>query len=135
MPTYIDRLKIREAGDFGYLCQDLKHEWDENGTVWQGLKFIGVDSVFVGHLHCNSASVVYEGVRLQYGQKSSKYDKFNYIDPYGKISQTSSSGAVPLIGGTVMPLSEVDGSIVDPYVFYCKDAGGGVNWSKWENTK
>lgn len=135
MPTYIDRLKIKEAGDFGYLCQDLKNAWDENGTVWQGLKYLGVDSVFVGHLHCNSASVVYEGVRLQYGQKSSQYDKFNYLATHGKISQDYSTGAVPLIGGTVMPLSEIDGSIVDPYVFYCKDAGGSVNWSKWENTK
>ena len=135
IPVYIDRLKIREEGDFGYLCANLKTPWDESKTVWEGLKSLGVDSIFVGHEHCNSASVVYEGVRLQFGQKSSTYDRFNYIATHGKISREYYAGCIPLIGGTVMTLSEADGSIVAPYIFYCKDAGGSVNWSKWENTK
>ena len=135
-PVYIDRHKNKTETDFGHVGQKLlsQWQWDADRTVWEGIKALGVDSIFVGHYHNISASVVWEGVRLQFGQKSSEYDKYNYIAPDGTISASSSAGAVPLVGGTVMTLT-ADGSIGSCYIHYCKNAGGNVNWSQWENTK
>ena len=109
------------ALDFGYLGANLKSAWDHDSVVWNGLKALGVDSILVGHEHCNSASIVYEGIRLQYGQKSSTYDRVNYLKKDGSIvgSYPPASGT-PLVGGTVMPLSCHDGSICDPYIYLCK---------------
>jgi len=86
------------------------------------MKALGVDSIFVGNEHCNSASVVYEGIRFQYGQKSSEYDRFNSIAEDGTVIEawTRPEGAVSMIGGTVIPLSE-DGTITEPYIYLCGD--------------
>ncbi len=120
-PVDIDALENKTSGDFGYIGANLKSAWDHDGTVWNGLKALGVDSIFVGHEHCNSASIVYEGVRLQFGQKSSTYDRVNYLKKDGSIigSYPPFSGT-PLVGGTVMPLSQEDGGICDPYIYMCK---------------
>ena len=75
----------------------------------------GVDSVFVGHEHTISASVTYEGVRLQFGQKSSTYDSANYINTSGEIVRSYSDAGIPLVGGTVIPVSQKDGTI-KPYI-------------------
>ncbi len=91
----------QEAGDFGYIGASLKGAWDTNYRVWNNIKDLGVDSVFVGHEHCNSASVEYEGVRLTYGLKSSTYDRY-YTDDKGLG-----------IGGTYITLSQTDGEIAD----------------------
>ncbi|MBR5499953.1 MAG: metallophosphoesterase [Clostridia bacterium] len=117
----IDTAKGKTEGDFGYLGANLKSAWDHDRSVWNGLKALGVDSIFVGHEHCNSASIVYEGVRLQYGQKSSTYDRVNYLKKDGSIvgSYPPASGT-PLVGGTIIPLSQEDGSICDPYIYLCK---------------
>lgn len=131
---YIDRLKDHADTDFGHIGWTRGTTWDNDYKVWNSLKAFGVDSVFVGHDHCNSASIVYEGIRLQFGQKSSEYDTYNYLLPDGRIYSKSSAGAVPLVGGTVIPLS-ADGSIVNPYIYYCKNAGGSADWSQWEKTK
>jgi hypothetical protein len=32
------------------------------------------------------------------------------------------------MGGTVLPLSKEDGSIQDPYIYLCKNAGGTIDW-------
>ena len=129
-PILIDLLDSQEKGDFGYLAADLKSAWDTDGRVWQGIADIGADSVFVGHEHCNSASVVYEGVRFQFGQKSSTYDRYNSIMPDGNfVTGNRSDIETPLIGGTVIPLAAGEGSIKDPYIYYCKNAGGEVDWN------
>lgn len=128
---YIDRLENRAETDFGHIGWTRATPWDKDYKIWNSLKAFGVDSVFVGHEHCNSASIVYEGIRLQFGQKSSEYDTYNYLATDGRIYSKSSAGAVPLIGGTVIPLSE-DGTITTPYIYYCKDAGGSADWSQWE---
>lgn len=131
---YIDRLANRAEGDFGHIGWTRGQPWDNDYKVWNSLKDFGVDSVFVGHEHCNSASIVYEGIRLQFGQKSSEYDTYNYLLPDGRIYSKTATGAVPLIGGTVIPLS-TDGSITTPYIYYCKNAGGSADWSQWVKNK
>lgn len=126
-PINIDRHPNKTVGDFGYLGHNLKNAWDHDHKIWEGMKALGTDSVFVGHEHCNSASVVYDGVRFQYGQKSSAYDRCNYTDKMGnKIFADSCSDQVPLVGGTVMLLSRMDGAIQKAYIYLCKNAGGTI---------
>jgi hypothetical protein len=98
------------------------------------MKQLGVDSIFVGHEHCNSSSVVYEGIRLQFGQKSSIYDRYNHLDANGKVYGADGeikAGETALIGGSVIVLSQTDGSIKDAYIQYCEEAGGKIDWSQF----
>lgn len=119
----IDKLENKADGDFGYIGRQMKTDWDGAKKVYNGMKALGVDSIFVGHEHCNSASVVYEGIRFQYGQKSSEYDRYNQIDANGNITATYlyNKTGTPLIGGSVIVLSDTDGSIEDAYIYYCKN--------------
>lgn len=110
----IDLDKVGEEGDFGYIGAAFG-VWDTGNAVWEGMKALGVDSVFVGHEHAISASVVYEGIRLQFGQKSSTYDSTNYVTESGEIVRSYSDAGYPLVGGTVIPVSKTDGSIA-PYI-------------------
>ena len=95
------------------------------------MKALGADSMFVGHEHCNSASVVYDGIRFQYGQKTSEYDRYNYLYSDGTIDFVSGNGSKSLMGGTVIPLSKVDGGIQNPYIYYCGYSNGQIDWSQW----
>ncbi len=117
----IDTQEDKDPDDFGLIGAALKGPWDGNRKIWNGLKDLGVDSIFVGHEHCNSASVVYQGVRLQFGQKTGTYDRVNYLKSNGNIygAYPPFSGT-PLVGGTVVPLSKEDGSIQNPYIYLCK---------------
>lgn len=131
-PINIDLLDNQEAGDFGYLGRDLKSAWDTNYIVYNGLKELGVDSIFVGHEHCNSASVVYDGIRFQYGQKSSTCDRANYIDSTGEvIGAECREDLTPLVGGTVIPLT-TDGSLGTPYIYMCGFENGVVDWDSYK---
>lgn len=119
----IDTCESADATDFGCIGYDAPATWDINHAVWNGMKKLGVDSIFVGHEHCNSWSIVYDGVRLQFGQKSSEYDSFNFVFPQSGIIQrgnkdTKPDEANPLIGGTVMIVSKEDGSIPNAYIYY-----------------
>ena len=109
----LDLDEFGKDGDFGYLSGVLEG-WDENLNVWKEMKNLGFDSMFVGHLHQNSASIMYEGVRLQFGLKSSTYDSVNYINEQGEIVHSFECAGSPIIGGTVIPVSCEDGSI-NPY--------------------
>ena len=129
-PINIDFLPDKEDGDFGYLGRNMKSPWDNDYVVWEGMKALGVDSVFVGHEHCNSASVIYDGIRFQYGQKSSTYDRANYVTTDGTIFGSYCETLTPLVGGTVIPLSKEDGSIRDPYIYLCENAGGNIDWDE-----
>ncbi len=127
----IDKKSNRAEGDFGYIGRPMKSAWDSSKTVYEGMKALGVDSIYVGHEHCNSASVVYEGIRFQYGQKSSEYDRFNTVSTNGKVSAEylyNKTGA-PLVGGTVNVFSATDSTIIDAYIYYCKNAD--KNLDKW----
>lgn len=119
-PINIDELEDKAEGDFGYLGSDLKSAWDWDYRVWNSIKSLGADSIFVGHEHCNSASVVYEGVRIQFGQKTGTYDRANFVKPDGTIYGAYCGTDKPLSGGTVMILSPEDGSITDAYIYLCK---------------
>ncbi len=126
----IDEREDKKATDFGYIGRSLKGAWDADKTVYNGMKALGADSILVGHEHCNSASVVYDGVRFQYGQKTGEYDRINFRMPEGS-EETPIVGAVayanlvppglggtPILGGTVMKLSEETGEISDAYIHY-----------------
>ena len=118
-PIVID--KMDESGtDFGTILSPTP-TWDWDNTVWQGFKALGVDSVLVGHDHELCASVVYEGVRLQFGLKSTTYDSNIYIDENGKLKKSWVPAGTPMIGGTVMELTPCDGTIERAYHYYCKN--------------
>ena len=119
-PLNLDTLETADETDFGFLGRLQKSPWDTSYAVFNGMKALGVDSIFVGHEHCNSVSIVYEGVRFQYSQKSSTYDRYNWVLEDGTIAggYTMPNGAHPLLGGTVIPVSSVDGSIGTGYICY-----------------
>ena len=118
-PIDIDKIAgSSENSEFGYIGRELKTSWDDSYKVWNGLKALGVDSIFVGHEHCNSASVVYQGVRLQYGQKSSTYDRANYLNSAGNIVGSYNDEGDEIVGGTAIPVSKTTGEIVNPYIVY-----------------
>ena len=129
--VHIDQLDEKNEGDFGFIGAALKGPWDGDKTVWNGFKALGVDSVFVGHEHANSASIVYEGVRLQYGMKCSTYDRLNYISANGDIESTYYSTNTPWVGGSYFKLSS-DGGIKDADIYYCKKAGGEIDWDSFK---
>ena len=120
-PINIDLLDNAEDGDFGYLGNDLKSAWDTDFSVYETIKALGCDSIFAGHEHCNSASVVYDGIRFQYGQKSSTYDRANYVTEDGRIVGSYCNKGAPLVGGTVVRLAE-DGSIKEAHIYLCETA-------------
>ena len=120
-PVNIDSLGNKEKGDFGYIGSGLKSTWDTDFTVYEGIKALGCDSIIVGHEHCNSASVIYDGVRFQYGQKISCYDRANYMQEDGSYKGSYNDVGTPVIGGTVMKMSPSDGSFTDSYICYCKN--------------
>lgn len=125
-PVNIWAAANREATDFGYVAWGVE-QWDVNGEVFKGLKALGCDSIFVGHEHRINASLVYDGVRLQYGQKSSEYDSHMRVNTEtGEIvaDYPNNDGLLPIIGGTVIPLSEETGKLKQPYIYLCKNAGG-----------
>ena len=125
--VFIDYYENKIESDFGYIGAAMKSPWDNDLTVWKSILDYNFDSVFVGHEHANSASIVYKSVRLQYGMKSSTYDRNNYIDSNGNITVSDNLNQTPWIGGTVFNLAS-DGTIVNPHIYYCENAGGNVDW-------
>ena len=121
-PLNLDTLATAADTDFGFVGRVMKGAWDTNYSVFNGMKALGVDSIFVGHEHCNSSSIVYEGVRFQYSQKSSKYDRYNTVSEDGTITGGYDNdhpvGSHLLMGGTVIPVSSKDGSIGTGYIYY-----------------
>ena len=105
IPFDIESLDNKAETDFGFIGAKLKSAWDSDENVWQSLKNSGFDSIFVGHEHANSGSIIYDGIRLQYGQKSSTYDRANYINPDGELIINSyENRGTPIIGGTSIPI-------------------------------
>ena len=131
-PINIDCSAVKEDGDFGYLGRNLKYAWDRDYGVWNAMKGLGVDSIFVGHEHCNSASVVYEGVRFQFGQKSSTYDRSNYLTSGGTVLGSYFDDHTPMAGGTVIVLSKDDGIIKDAYIYMSGFENGEIDWKGFE---
>jgi len=128
LPIYIDRLAEKREGDFGLLVRQMKGPWDYSSSLLSIMVEHGFDSVFVGHEHCNSASVVWNGIRYQYGQKSSEYDRKNFLQQDGTVIGAYNADLPPLIGGTVLPLSKDSGEIVEPYIYLC-DTWSSFDWT------
>ena len=117
-PIIIDEMD-KSQNDFGVILYPIDR-WDCDNRVWNSLKALGVDSIFVGHDHEVSASVVYEGIRCQFGLKSSTYDSNIYIDEGGSLKKSWIPAGVPMIGASVMELS-TSGEIQRAYHYYCKE--------------
>ena len=121
----IDSHPNLEAGDMGYIGSTVTGTWDNDDKIFEKMVAIGCDSIYVGHEHNMSASVVYEGVRFQFGQKIGTYDGVNWLRPNGQIEFEFSSSActgTPIMGGSVNVLDST-GKIVDAYIYFC----GGVS--------
>lgn len=119
-PIDIDAIENKEAGDFGYLGGKISSVCDADYSAYNAMKRIGADSLFTGHLHEQSASVIYDGVRFQFGQKSSTYDQTNYRKEDGSIAFSYTNAGTPIVGGTVMKLTEQTGGIGEAFIYYCK---------------
>lgn len=114
----LDLDKVGNPGDFGLVTTiySASESWDNDKTVWNGIKALGVDSIFIGHLHTNTASLVYEGVRLTYGLKSSTYDQCLYRKGNGYAASYSVLDN-PVIGGTAIDISS-DGTADVHHIYY-----------------
>lgn len=118
-PIIIDNID-KSGADFGTIISPTP-TWDKDDTVWNGFKALGVDLVMVGHDHELFASVVYEGVRLQFGLKSSTYDSNIYVDEAGVLKKSWVPAGTPVIGATVMELSPCNGAVERAYNYFCKN--------------
>ena len=58
--------------DFGEKCEDLGGF--NSLDLYDRLKELSFDTIFVGHFHINTLSIDCDGIRLSYGIKSSTYD-------------------------------------------------------------
>ncbi len=123
-PINLDTNTTAQAnGDFGYIGRATKNPWDTTGNVWALFKSLGVDSIFVGHEHCNSASIKYDGIRVTYGLKTGVYDRANYELTDGTIAGYygggAPAGATPIIGGTKITVA-TNGNATVNHVYYNK---------------
>lgn len=145
-----ERVKGHNEGDFGiaYSLYDASFTecWDTDKTngagtqdqIYDRIKAQGVDSIFLGHMHSDSISIVYDGIRFQFGQKCTLYDSVQRINnSTGAVDAVAAhainSGETALVGGTVMKLNAA-GEIADAYIEYNTGYGKEVNWSKYYNT-
>ena len=110
----IDLDQVGQNGDFGVVNEAMGVAWDSDYSVWNGLKALGMDSIFVGHVHAISAGVTYEGVKIQFGLKTGTYDALNYRNDSGNIVKDYADAGNPITGATVIPVSRKDAS-VSPY--------------------
>lgn len=101
--------------NFGYLpYQKCGADWDRNHGIYNAIKDLGTDSIMAGHWHTLSASVVYDGIRFMFGQKSSTYDSANYRTDDGTIVGTKDiTAGEPLVGGTMMLMDEQTGDFTN----------------------
>ena len=120
----IDAHPDKTEGDFGLLYGPMG-EWDSGNKHTDAMIALGVDSFFVGHEHSISASVVYNGVRYQFGCKSSEYDYFNQQKTDGSYifsdAKSKNDTKKSLVGGTVIVIGEGDGAIINSYIYYCQN--------------
>ncbi len=121
VPIDVDTHPNKKDSDFGYIGTSFGSGWDENGEIYEKMKSIGMDSMLVGHAHAENISTVYDGVRFQFGMKSSVYDSINYLKSDGTIEQSYIDVGFPLVGGTVMHVSEADGAFRDCLIYTCKN--------------
>lgn len=66
---------VAKNGDFGEKGEKFKGAHTVSG-LWNVLKQNNFDGVFVGHSHKNSVSILYDGIRLTFGLKTGKFDRY-----------------------------------------------------------
>lgn len=98
--------------EFGYIGENLAGTWDVDRKVWNSLQEHGVDSILVGHEHGICTSLMYDGIRMQHGRKSSTYDSTSYLTEDNHIVISYEHVGEPIVGGTLMTLCEGLGTIV-----------------------
>ncbi len=114
----IDTHADKKADDFGYINTTYhSYYWDSDYKLWNLLKTNGFDSVYSGHVHENSASVVYEGIRLTFGLKSSLYDSTLWKKADGTLAKSNTDLGDPIIGGTQFTFAS-NGSMTDAKHLY-----------------
>ena len=145
---YPERVKGHREGDIGaliWLWQSTPDFWDveringegKDNMIFKQIKALGTDSIFVGHYHSNSVSIVHDGIRFQFGQKCSTYDTTQIFNSDGTITSGniySTTVGTPLVGGTVIPMDKDTGELKNPYIYYCTGAGKEVDWEQYKNT-
>ena len=147
-----ERVKGHTEGDFGMTYTLYSNTfiecWDTETTngvgnqdqTYNRIKAKGVDSILLGHMHGNSTSIVYDGIRFQFGQKCTLYDSIQKINTstgvmgYSNGAYALIANEIPLIGGTVMKLDKNTGAISDAYIEYNTGYGKEINWSQYYNT-
>ena len=137
----IDTYYGKDQTDFGYIGKEMIGQWDRDKKVFNNMKAMGVDSIFVGHVHYNTASVMYEGVRLHYGVKSGEHDRVNAINvTTGEVVEADrvKEGFSPIIGGSIITFSQTDGSLKDIRNYYCSDKygvikDGKIDWDRYKS--
>lgn len=117
--TPVDLDADSDASTIGYMGQWITDVWDTDYSVWNSSKTLGVDSIFVGHLHCNSGSVEYDGIRVTFGLKSSTYDQTLYYDESGNrvFAYAKPGNSVPIIGGTAIDVAST-GTLNVYHIYY-----------------
>ena len=65
-----------DNGDFGFIRQN-PGSMDKSMVAFNTFKNNGADAILAGHLHKNNSSILYQGVRMVFGTKSSRYDKYS----------------------------------------------------------
>ena len=91
-------IPANDNGDFGFIRQN-PGTMDKSMTVFNTFKQNGADAILAGHLHQNNSSILYEGVRLVFGTKSSRYDKY----------------AEDLLGGTIFTVTSDNFTVAPVY--------------------
>lgn len=148
---YPERVEGHREGDVGaliWLWDDGPDFWDveringagKENMIFKKMKALGTDSIFVGHYHSNSVSIVHDGIRFQFGQKCSTYDTTQILKADGTITSGNiyydadgnCTSGTPLVGGTVIPMDKDTGELKNAYIYYCTGAGKEVDWSQWK---
>ncbi len=108
---------VANSGDFGSNNQrnssDAGDTIDYNGsikkysgkTLLEIFKDANVDSVFVGHQHDISLSMLYEGIRWTFGLKTGVYDVSNSKN----------------LGGTLITIDDENGAVAVKHIYYDQD--------------
>ena len=67
--------KLLDNGDYGANMESVSYF--QSNALWERIQELNsTKGVFVGHNHCNNTSIMYEGVRLTFGNKTGTYDSW-----------------------------------------------------------
>ncbi|MBR2968302.1 MAG: metallophosphoesterase [Clostridia bacterium] len=67
--------KLLNNGDYGANMESVAYF--QSNALWERIQELNsTKGVFVGHNHCNNTSIMYEGVRLTFGNKTGTYDSW-----------------------------------------------------------